>query len=66
VVDQVESFHHVGFFAFGGTGNFQAIERMLMDNSASIMHIEAECKNGVLTVHLPKAASAKPKQVKVK
>jgi HSP20 family molecular chaperone IbpA len=28
--------------------------------------IEAECKNRVLTVHLPKAASAKPKQVTVK
>jgi HSP20 family protein len=28
--------------------------------------IEAECKNGVLAVHLPKAESAKPKQVTVK
>ena len=28
--------------------------------------IEAECQNGVLTVHLPKAESAKPKQVTVK
>jgi len=28
--------------------------------------IEAECKNGVLTVHLPKAESSKPKQVTIK
>jgi HSP20 family protein len=28
--------------------------------------IEAECKNGVLTVHLPKAESARPRQVAVK
>jgi len=28
--------------------------------------IDAECKNGVLIVHLPKAQAAKPKQVKVK
>jgi HSP20 family protein len=28
--------------------------------------IGAECKNGVLTVHLPKAESARPKQVKVR
>ncbi len=28
--------------------------------------IEAECKNGVLTVHLPKAEAARPRQVKVR
>jgi HSP20 family protein len=28
--------------------------------------IEADCKNGVLTVHLPKAETAKPRQVRVK
>jgi HSP20 family protein len=28
--------------------------------------IEAECKNGVLTVHLPKVAQAQPKQIKVR
>jgi HSP20 family protein len=28
--------------------------------------ISAECKNGVLTVHLPKVESAQPKQVQVK
>src|SRR5438552_2371056 len=34
--------------------------------SIDASRIEAECKNGVLTVHLPKAESAKPKQIKVK
>jgi HSP20 family molecular chaperone IbpA len=28
--------------------------------------IEAECKNGVLTVHLPKAASEQPRKVNVR
>jgi HSP20 family molecular chaperone IbpA len=28
--------------------------------------IEAECKNGVLTIHLPKAEAARPRQVKVR
>ena len=28
--------------------------------------IEAECKNGVLTVHLPKAEAVRPRQVQVK
>jgi HSP20 family protein len=28
--------------------------------------ISAECKNGVLTVHLPKAESSKPRQISVK
>jgi|SRR6516165_1435817 HSP20 family protein len=28
--------------------------------------IEAECKNGVLTVHLPKVEAVKPRQVRVK
>jgi HSP20 family protein len=27
--------------------------------------ISAECKNGVLTVHLPKAEAVKPKQIKI-
>jgi HSP20 family protein len=27
--------------------------------------ISASCKNGVLTIHLPKAEKAKPKQIKV-
>jgi HSP20 family protein len=28
--------------------------------------IEAECKNGVLTVHLPKVEAARPRQTKIK
>lgn len=33
-----------------------------IDNS----RIEAECKNGVLIVHLPKAEAAKPRQVQIR
>ena len=34
--------------------------------SIDATRISAECKNGVLTVHLPKQESAKPKQVKIR
>jgi HSP20 family protein len=34
--------------------------------SIDASRIEAECKNGVLVVHLPKAETAKPRQVQVK
>jgi HSP20 family protein len=33
--------------------------------SIDASRIEAECKNGVLTVHLPKTEAARPKQIKV-
>lgn len=33
--------------------------------SIDATRIAAECKNGVLTVHLPKAEAVKPRQVKV-
>jgi HSP20 family protein len=34
--------------------------------SIDASRIEAECKNGVLTVHLPKVEAAQPKQIKVR
>lgn len=46
------------------TGDFYRVFQVHETIDAS--RIEAECKNGVLTVHLPKAESAKPRQVAVK
>ncbi len=34
--------------------------------SIDASRIEAECKNGVLAVHLPKVAAVQPRQIKVK
>jgi HSP20 family protein len=34
--------------------------------SIDASRIEAECKNGILTVHLPKVEAARPRQISVK
>ena len=47
-----------------GVGDFYRVFQI--HESIDSSRIEAECKNGVLTVHLPKAETAKPKQVKIK
>ena len=36
-----------------------------ISESIDASHIEASCKNGVLTVCLPKAEAARPRQIKV-
>jgi len=46
------------------TGEFQRVFQI--HESIDATKIEAEHKNGVLTVHLPKQESVKPKQVKVR
>jgi len=45
-------------------GNFYRVFQIHESIDAS--KIEAECKQGVLTVHLPKAETAKPRRVTVK
>lgn len=45
-------------------GDFHRV--FTIHESIDASRIEAECKNGVLTVHLPKAETAKPRQVKIK
>jgi HSP20 family protein len=37
-----------------------------INESLDSTHIEAECQNGVLTVHLPKAEAARPRQINVR
>ncbi|MGF1579232.1 MAG: Hsp20/alpha crystallin family protein [Gemmataceae bacterium] len=45
------------------TGDYQRVFHI--HESIDPSKISAECKNGVLTVHLPKVDSIRPKQVKV-
>jgi HSP20 family protein len=37
-----------------------------ISESIDALKIEAECKNGVLTVHLPKVAAARPRPIQVR
>lgn len=37
-----------------------------IDESIDSTRIEAECKNGVLTVHLPKVAAVQPRQIQIR
>ena len=45
-------------------GNFYRV--FTVHESIDARRIEAECKNGVLTVHLPKTEAVKPRQISVK
>jgi HSP20 family molecular chaperone IbpA len=45
-------------------GDFHRVFRI--DESIDSTKIEGECKNGVLTVHLPKVEAKKPRQINVK
>jgi HSP20 family molecular chaperone IbpA len=45
-------------------GDFYRVFRI--DESIDAGRIEAECKNGVLTVHLPKVEALQPRQIAVK
>jgi len=56
----------VGHFILGEFEEGDYYRVFQIHESIDASRIEAECKNGVLTVHLPKAESAKPKQVTVK
>jgi HSP20 family protein len=42
------------------------VRRFSLPSEIDAGHVQAEFKDGVLTVHMPKAASAKPKSVEVK
>ena len=47
-----------------GTGSFCSVVRLPVD--VDVEGVEAHLENGVLTVQLPKAASALPRRIKVK
>jgi HSP20 family molecular chaperone IbpA len=57
---------HTGHLILGEFEDGDYYRVFQIHESIDSTRIEAECKNGVLTVHLPKAESAKPKQVTVK
>ena len=42
------------------------MRRFAMPNEVDASKVQAEFKNGVLSVHLPKSATAKPKSIDVK
>ena len=46
-----------------GEGDFY--RAFSISESIDASRIEASCKNGVLTVHLPKTEAARPRQIKV-
>jgi HSP20 family protein len=57
---------HVGTMLLGEyqEGDFYRVFQI--HESIDSARIEAECKNGVLIVHLPKTEAAKPRQITVK
>lgn len=55
-----------GNLVFGEFGVGDFYRAFQLHESIDASKIDAECKNGVLTVHLPKQEAVKPKQVPIR
>jgi HSP20 family protein len=56
---------HEGGFLFQEYEVGDFYRAFTIHESIDVTRIEAECKNGVLTVHLPKVEAVRPRQIKV-
>jgi len=63
---RVQPRNHAGSFVLNEFENGDFYRAFSIHESIDNTKIQAECKNGVLTVHLPKAEAARPRQIAVK
>ncbi|MBY0524312.1 MAG: Hsp20/alpha crystallin family protein [Gemmataceae bacterium] len=63
---RVEPRQRVGAFLLNEYEDGDFYRVFTISESIDASRIEAECKHGVLTIHLPKVAAVQPKQINVK
>lgn len=62
----VRKLETIGAASWEEFGNVEFVRNFSVPQTIDVEKVEAELKNGVLTLHMPKSEKAKPRQIEIK